>query len=154
MFTGDRSGDFLYRALWKAGFSNKPTATHRDDVLMLTNCAITATLHCAPSANKPVSEEIRNCTQWFEETVALVPAKVFLALGQIGWRTVVDHARRKGWYAERTLHFAHGALVELRETCRLIGSYHPSQRNVNTGRLTEAMFNDVLRCIGKILARD
>jgi uracil-DNA glycosylase family 4 len=154
MFTGDRSGDFLYRALWKAGFSNKPAATHRSDGLVLTDCAITAALHCAPPANKPTREEIHNCAHWFEETAALVPARIYLALGQFGWRAVIDLARRKDWYTGRIPRFAHGAAVELSDTRWLLGSYHPSQQNVFTGRLTEVMLDEVFQCVQKLLSRN
>ncbi len=151
MFTGDRSGDFLYRALWKAGFSNLPTATHREDGLTLSSCAITASLHCAPPNNKPNREEIHNCMGWYNETIALVPVKVFLALGYIGWRTVVDHARQNSWYPGRIPHFSHGAIVGLSDKRQLVGSYHPSQQNVFTGRLTEAMLDEIFRCVNELL---
>ena len=144
LFTGDRSGDFLYRALWKAGFSNTPHSKHREDGLTLHNCAITATLHCAPPANRPTAEEIRNCFHWFEETVAIFPLRVFLALGGIGWRTILSYAHNHGLYEKAMPEFQHGALVEFNNGCVLIGSYHPSQQNVFTRRLTEEMFDEIL----------
>lgn len=143
MFTGDRSGDFLYRALHRAGFANRPTATDRDDGLQLVDCAVTATVHCAPPGNKPTREEIDDCRAWFEQTAGLMPVKVFLALGRIGWRSVVDHARAAGWYTGRIPKFAHAAVVEFPEGRSLLGSYHPSQQNTFTGRLTEDMFDAV-----------
>ena len=145
MFTGDRSGQWLYRALHKAGFANQAESVSRDDDLQLTDCAITATLHCAPPANKPQPDELRNCRSWFEQTIDLVPAKVFLALGQIAWRAMVVEARRREWYQGPIPKFGHGALVALSPERWLLGSYHPSQQNTFTGRLTEKMLDAVFK---------
>ena len=145
MFTGDRSGDFLYKALWKAGFSSGPAATGRDDGLVLTGCAVTAALHCAPPANKPTPGELSNCARWLEETLALVPAGVVVALGQIAWRAFAGVASAKGWHGGRLPKFSHGADVRLEGGRLLIASYHPSQRNTFTGRMTEEMMDEVLR---------
>lgn len=143
MFTGDRSGDWLFRALHKAGFANQPTSTTRDDGLQLRGCVITATCHCAPPDNKPTADEIANCSEWFEQTVALLPVQVFVALGQIAWQKIVDHALAAGWLTGRRPKFAHGAEAELNDGRWLIGSYHPSQQNTFTGRLTEPMLDAV-----------
>ncbi|MGQ9617096.1 MAG: uracil-DNA glycosylase [Spirochaetota bacterium] len=151
LFTGDRSGDFLYRALWKAGFSNTFHSTHCEDGLILHNCAITATLHCAPPANRPGAEEIHNCYPWFEETVAILPVRVFLALGGIGWRTVINYARNRGLYEKAMPEFQHGAFVEFNNESLLLGSYHPSQQNVFTRRLTEEMFDEILMQVKSFL---
>lgn len=145
MFTGDRSGEFLYRALWKTGFGNSPTATDRYDGLVLTDCAVTAALHCAPPANKPAHGELENCAPWLEETIALVPARVFLALGLIAWRSLSGLFSAKGWHEGRSPAFAHGAEALLANERLLIASYHPSQRNTFTGRLTEGMLHEVFR---------
>ncbi|MFQ5733990.1 MAG: uracil-DNA glycosylase [Planctomycetaceae bacterium] len=153
MFTGDRSGDFLFRALHKAGFANQRTGTNRDDGLELIDCAITATCHCAPPGNKPTPEEVENCREWFTQTVELLPVRVFLALGQIGWRSVVDHARRAGWYSGRIPKFGHAAHVELATGQTLLGSYHPSQQNTFTGKLTEAMFDRVFALARELLSK-
>ncbi|MBS0264857.1 MAG: uracil-DNA glycosylase [Planctomycetes bacterium] len=143
MFTGDRSGEWLYRALFKAGFANQPHAEHRDDGLELIDCAITATCHCAPPDNRPLPAEIASCQAWFQQTVDLLPARVFLALGQIAWRTVVDELWRRQWLSGRLPKFGHGAVVSIADERVLIGSYHPSQQNTFTGRLTEEMLDQV-----------
>jgi len=144
MFTGDRSGDFLYRALHRAGLANQPHAVDANDGLELTSCAITATCHCAPPQNKPTRDEMQNCSIWLRETFDLVPARVFVALGSIAFSAVIDEARRRGWYTERKRpKFGHQAIVPLADGRSLIGSYHPSQQNTFTGVLTEAMFDAV-----------
>ena len=151
MFTGDRSGDFLFRALHNAGFANQPEATDREDGLQLTDCAITATCHCAPPANKPTREEIDHCREWFSKTVDMMPVRVFLALGQIGWRSVIDHARHAGWYEGPIPKFGHAATFEFDDGRTLLGSYHPSQQNTFTGKLTEAMFDAVFELAREII---
>lgn len=143
MFTGDRSGEWLYRALFKAGFASQPESTAADDPLTLRSCAITATSHCAPPDNKPLPEEISHCREWLTKTIDLLPVRVFLALGQIGWKSVVDEARTRGWWKGALPRFGHGAEVELQNGARLLASYHPSQQNTFTGRLTEPMFDAV-----------
>src|SRR4051794_38329863 len=112
VFTGDRSGDWLYRALYRAGFANQPQSIARGDGLRLTDCAVTAALHCAPPANKPLPEELANCHEWFRRTIDLLPVRVFVALGQIGWRAVLLEMRRREWHAGKLPQFKHGAMVE------------------------------------------
>jgi uracil-DNA glycosylase len=143
MFTGDRSGDFLFAALHRAGFANRPEGRERDDGLELIDCAITATCHCAPPDNKPTRDEIANCREWFTQTAELLPVRVFLALGQVGWRTVIDYARTAGWYTGRIPKFGHATQVQFATGQYLVGSYHPSQQNTFTGRLTAAMLDEV-----------
>ena len=143
MFTGDRSGEWLFRALFKAGFASVPHAEHRDDGLRLIDCAITATCHCAPPGNKPDPDEIVNCREWFQSTIDVLPLRVFVALGQIAWRAVVDESRRRGWWADKLPKFGHAAIAKLGNGCTLIGSYHPSQQNTFTGKLTEPMLDRV-----------
>ncbi|WP_298866610.1 uracil-DNA glycosylase [uncultured Gimesia sp.] len=147
MFTGDRSGDWLYRALHKAGFANQPKAENCSDGLQLRNCAITAACHCAPPANKPSREEIENCHDWLEQTVELLPVKVFLALGQIGWKSVIDFKKRQGELVSKRPPFVHGATFQFPNGHWLVGSYHPSQQNTFTGRLTEPMFDSVFELV-------
>lgn len=147
MFTGDRSGDWLYRALHKAGFANQPEAQSCSDGLRLQNCAITATCHCAPPANKPSRDEIEHCHTWMEQTVELLPVKVFLALGQIGWKSVLDFKKRQGQLNGKRPPFSHGANYQFSDGIWLVGSYHPSQQNTFTGRLTEPMFDSVFELV-------
>ena len=151
MFTGDRSGDWLYRALHKAGFASQPHATRADDGLTLTDCAITAACHCAPPDNKPTKDEIANCSDYFAATARQLPVQVFLALGQIGWRTVIDLARREGWYRGPIPKFGHAARLQLDTGQWLLGSFHPSQQNTFTGKLTEAMLDDVFAIARRLL---
>jgi uracil-DNA glycosylase family 4 len=153
MFTGDRSGDWLYRALHKVGFASRPAARSRDDGMQLNDCAITAACHCAPPANKPTPDEIAHCRGWLQETIDLLPVRVFLALGQIAWRTVLAESRRRGWLTGPSPRFGHAARVELSDERWLVGSYHPSQQNTFTGRLTERMFDDVFRIARGLLQR-
>ena len=152
VFTGDRSGDWLFRALHKAGFANQATSTARDDSMRLTDCAITAVAHCAPPANRPTVREIANCRTWFEQTVNSLPVEIFLALGQIAWQAVVREARRRAWLDGRAKKFRHGAIQPLAGGRWLLGSYHPSQQNTFTGRLTEPMFDEVFRRARKLLS--
>ncbi|MEA2126995.1 MAG: uracil-DNA glycosylase [Solirubrobacteraceae bacterium] len=144
MFTGDRSGDFLYAALHRAGYANQPTATHRDDGLTLTDCFITAPVRCAPPANKPLPAERANCAPWLDAELAeLTNARVLLCLGAIGWAAAL-RARPEPAPRPRPK-FGHGA--EVPGDLTLVGSFHVSQQNTFTGRLTPAMFDSVLaRC--------
>ena len=143
MFTGDRSGDWLYRALHRAGFASQAESTSAADGLTLIDCAITAACHCAPPGNKPTREETENCRTWFEQTTDVLPLRLFLALGQIAWRSVIDLARLRGWYDGPIPKFAHDAVIELTDGRHLLGSYHPSQQNTFTGRLTESRLDDI-----------
>jgi uracil-DNA glycosylase len=152
MFTGDRSGDWLYKALFKAGFANQPHSVSIDDGLQLIDCAITAAVHCAPPDNKPTPRETANCQAWLNQTVDLLNPRVMLALGQIGFRAAVAQAKRRGWYSGPMPKFGHGALVELKENRWLLASYHPSQQNTFTGKLTEAMLDRVFTTARKLLA--
>jgi uracil-DNA glycosylase family 4 len=152
MFTGDRSGEWLYRALHKAGFANQPTSVRRDDGLALTDCAISAVCHCAPPDNKPTIEEVANCRPWLAETIDLAEPRVFLALGQIAWKAVLAEARRRNWHVGKQPKFGHGAVTSLTDCRWLIGSYHPSQQNTFTGKLTEPMFDAVFAKVRELLS--
>jgi uracil-DNA glycosylase family 4 len=153
MFTGDRSGDFLYAALRKAGFANQSTSLHRNDGLRLENAYITATCRCAPPDNKPLPTEISNCRGYLERELEILQPKAILALGKIAWDGYLDILRQRGAIASRALYqFAHGAEAEVAPgTPRLFGVYHPSQQNTQTGRVTPAMYAQVLRRIRRFL---
>jgi uracil-DNA glycosylase family 4 len=151
MFTGDRSGDWLYRALHKVGLASQPGSVDRHDSLKLTDCAITAVCHCAPPDNKPQPREIANCRTWLQKTVNLVQPRVVLALGGIAWKAALDECFRRGWLSGKRPKFAHGAEVEMDGGLWLLGSYHPSQQNTFTGKLTEKMFDAVFRRARQLL---
>ncbi len=143
VFTGDRSGDWLFRALHKAGFANQPTSISADDGLKLIDCAITAAAHCAPPDNKPTLEEICNCRPWLDETFDQLKPRVIIALGQVGFKVSLAQAKRLGWFHGSLPKFGHATVVELAEQRSIIASYHPSQQNTFTGKLTEPMFDRV-----------
>jgi uracil-DNA glycosylase family 4 len=143
MFTGDRSGEWLYRALFKAGFANQPTSTEMNDGLELLNCAITAICHCAPPDNKPLPSEIANCRRWLIDSIDVYRPKVFVALGQLAFKAVIGEARRRAWLSGGVPKFAHAAMAPLAGGRSLVASYHPSQQNTFTGKLTEPMFDKV-----------
>ena len=152
-FTGDRSGDFLYAALYEAGFANQPTSVHRDDGLQLTNAFIAATVRCAPPANKPLPSEILNCREYLERELVLLKPKVVLALGKIAWDAYLDILKIDGVIASRAKFlFGHGAEAQLPGgRPRLVGVYHPSQQNTQTGRVTAQMYTQVLQRVRTLL---
>ena len=156
VFTGDRSADFLYAALYKAGFANQATSVRRDDGLVLNNVFIAAAVRCAPPANKPLPSEILNCRGYMERELALLKPRVILALGKIAWDAYLDILKSEGVIASRTKFvFAHGAVAKIPgDGPRLVGVYHPSQQNTQTGKLTPAMYTKVLNQIRRILRDD
>ncbi len=145
MFTGDRSGDWLYRALHRAGFANQSTSTDRHDGLRLTDCLITAAAHCAPPGNKPTPEEMTQCRPYFlDELERLKRLRVVVCLGQVGFNTYLKSRKELGMDIPKPApKFGHGKTTELSGGIALIGSYHPSQQNTFTGRLTEDMLDAV-----------
>jgi len=152
IFTGDRSGDFLYAGLHRAGFANQPTSQHRDDGLTLQGVYITCAARCAPPDNKPLPEELARCAPFLDRELALLPARVFLALGAIGWNAALVALARSGTVLPTPRPaFGHGAEVPLPGGRTLVGCYHVSQQNTQTGRLTPAMFDAVMARIRRLL---
>jgi uracil-DNA glycosylase family 4 len=153
VFTGDRSGDFLYAALYKAGFANQSTSLHRDDGLELRNAYIAATIRCAPPENKPLPEEILNCRGYLERELEISRPKAVLALGRIAWDAYLEILKGHRMIPSRAAYvFAHGAEAKLPPPyARLFGVYHPSQQNTQTGRVTQAMYAQVLRRVRQFL---
>jgi len=169
MFTGDRSGEWLFNALYQFGFANQPNSLRRDDDFKLDNCYITATIRCAPPKNKPLPKEIENCRPYFlEELDLLKKVEVIVLLGQIAFTQTLKSLRLKG-YDVPPLSFGHGKSYLLSrklptpvwnglkpfhtelQTISLITTYHPSQQNTQTGKLTRPMFHRVFKMIKKKL---
>jgi uracil-DNA glycosylase family 4 len=152
MFTGDNSGNWLYRALYKAGFANQPTSAGRDDGLALSDCYVTATLRCAPPLNKPTLREIHTCRPFLLRELELLPnIRVVVGLGKIGFTAAIDAFRATGRadFPARPS-FSHCA-VHRSGPLTFIASFHPSQQNTFTGRLTEPMFDRVFRTARRVL---
>jgi len=156
VFTGDRSGDFLFKALYKGGFANQPTSATRNDGLQLRNAYIAAAARCAPPDNKPLPSEIENCRDYLKRELDILQPKATLALGKIAWDAYLNLLKNEGKIASRaTYKFGHGAEVEIAaDLPRLFGVYHPSQQNTQTGRVTEAMYAKVLGRIRRFLERE
>jgi uracil-DNA glycosylase family 4 len=156
VFTGDSSGDLLYRVLHQAGFANRPESQHRDDGLQLMDAWISAAVRCAPPANKPTTEEIETCRPFLERELALLPRlRVFVALGKIAFDNWLTILRCRGLIASRAAYvFSHGAEFEIPGAPLLISSYHPSRQNTQTGRLTEEMLLQVFLRAREVLDAD
>lgn len=144
-FTGDGSGDFLYPVLHEAGFASLSQASSRDDGMHLTDLWITSVVRCAPPANKPTLEELRTCSAWMDDEMALLKnLRVVVCLGRIAFDGLLAYEQRKGKKLVRGNYiFAHGAEYKLPSGLTAISSYHPSLQNTNTGKLTRPMFLDV-----------
>jgi uracil-DNA glycosylase len=141
-FTGDASGKFMYPILYEAGFSNQPTATDREDGLELKNLYITAAARCAPPDNKPLPQELANCAPYLDrEMNGLKNLKVVVALGRIAFEAYLNYLKRRGLLRSKGLYqFKHGAIYEMPDGKTLVASYHPSNQNTQTGKLTREMF--------------
>jgi uracil-DNA glycosylase len=144
IFTGDRSGDWLFAALHRAGYANQPQSVSRDDGLTLRDCYVTASVRCAPPGNRPLPEERDNCLPYFERELSLLRhARVIVCLGSFAWGAALRALAALGEGVPRPRpRFAHGAAVAV-GGWTLLGCYHPSQQNTFTGRLTETMLDDV-----------
>lgn len=143
VFTGDRSGEWLFRSMFKAGLASQPTSNYRDDGLKLINARIFSAVRCAPPDNKPTTEERDTCSPWIMREIQLLNPKVYVALGSFAWAAVLATLSELGHRVPSPRpKFGHGAEAQLGEIT-LIGSYHPSQQNTFTGRLTEEMLDEV-----------
>jgi uracil-DNA glycosylase len=153
MFTGDRSGDWLYEALCRFDFSNQPTSIAIDDGLAVKNCLITAVLRCAPPDNKPLPEEVLNCRGYLQQELKLASRKrIIIALGQIAFTAFQKNWREMGESPGDTrLEFHHGGEWKMPGGITLMSSYHPSQQNTQTGKLTRPMFHQIFRRAHSIL---
>lgn len=149
VFTGDRSGDFLYNALFKAGFANQPLSKSSDDGMKLYETYVTAAVKCAPPDNKPTTDETSNCSGYLAAEIDALPLlKAVLCLGQFAFNAVMKTFRNKYGQPKSRPSFAHGRVIRLgNEVPLIICSYHPSPRNTQTGKLTEKMFLSVLKTI-------
>ena len=160
MFTGDRSGDVLYAALYRAGLASQPTSTHVADGLTVRDIRITAPVHCAPPDNQPTPAERDTCAPYLRrELELLTDLSVIVVLGGFGWQSLLAGLHRQGWDLPRPRpRFGHGAEAVVRRpggrAVTLLGCYHVSQQNTFTGRLTPAMLDDVFRRAGSLSARD
>lgn len=144
MFTGDRSGDFLYASLHRTGFANQPTSTSRGDGLTLSGCLITAVARCAPPANRPTPAEVANCSRWLRPELTGPSVRVVVALGGLAYGQVLRLGEEIGWSVPRPRpRFGHGTELVLGDGPVLLGAYHPSQQNTFTGRLTEEMLDGI-----------
>jgi uracil-DNA glycosylase family 4 len=151
-FTGDSSGNFMYPVLHETGFANQTTATRRDDGLVLKDLYITAAARCAPPDNKPLPQELANCATFLDrELQGLKGLRVIVALGKIGFDAYLNHLTRQGIIERKTgFIFQHGAKYEMPDRRVLLASYHPSNQNTQTGKLTRAMFLEIFKEAAKI----
>ncbi len=151
-FTGDASGNFMYPVLQETGFANQPTATGRDDGLKLTDMYITAAVRCAPPDNKPLPEELAACSHFLDRELAgLQSVKVVVALGKIGFDAYLNYLKRTGLLqSKKGYEFKHGASYRLPDGKVLLASYHPSNQNTQTGKLTRKMFVKIFEEAAKI----
>ena len=145
MFTGDRSGDWLYRAMWRAGLASRPESSCRDDGLTLSGAWVTAPVRCAPPQNKPTVDERDACAVWFDRELDLLEPAVLVALGDFAYRSIWRYLRDRDHDMPRPRpRFAHGLEVDIAGGPVILASFHPSQQNTFTGRLTEEMLDSVL----------
>lgn len=160
VFTGDRSGDWLFAALHRVGLANQPTSTHADDGLELFGVRVLAAVRCAPPANQPTPAERDTCAPWADRELELLAPtmRVLVCLGGFGWQAGVRALRDRGYAVPSSARFGHGAEVTAAgpgeaEDVTLLGCYHPSQQNTFTGRLTEPMTDAVLARAAELAGR-
>ena len=155
MFTGDASGNFLFPVLHEAGFASQPHATDRHDGLKLTDAYITASARCAPPDNKPLPEELANCAPYLDrELENLKRVKVVVALGRIGFETYLNYLQRRSLIqTKKPYAFSHGKQYAMPDGKALLASYHPSNQNTQTGKLTRKMFLDIFRKAARLVRK-
>jgi uracil-DNA glycosylase family 4 len=153
-FTGDASGKFMFPVLHKTGFASQPNGERVDDGLRLIDCYITATVRCAPPDNKPTPEEIAACASFLDrELAALKKLKVVVALGRIGFEAYLNYIKRQGFsISKKDYLFGHSAEYKMPNGVTLLASYHPSNQNTATGKLTEKMFTEIFLSARKLAA--
>lgn len=152
IFTGDRSGDWLFAALWRTGFANQPESIRRGDGLRLSGCYITAAVRCAPPQNKPKPGERDNCLPYLVRELALLRSlRVIVCLGSFAWEVAFRALAARGASVKPRPRFGHGASAPVADY-QLLGCYHPSQQNTFTGRLTEPMIDGVLQRARELVA--
>lgn len=154
-FTGDASGNFMYPILYEAGFASQPNATDRNDGMKLKGLYITAAVRCAPPDNKPLPSELANCAPYLDREIEILSrVKVVVALGRIGFEAYLNHLKRAGLIdSKKPYLFQHGAHYKMPDGKTLLASYHPSNQNTQTGKLTKKMFSEIFRGAAR-LARD
>ena len=154
-FTGDASGKFMYPVLHETGFASQPNATDRNDGLILKNLYITAAVRCAPPDNKPLPQELAECSHFLDREIAgLGEVRVVVALGKIGFDAYLNYLKRRGLLAsKKDFVFKHGASYRLPDGKVLLASYHPSNQNTQTGKLTRQMFIEIFQEAAKIADR-
>ncbi len=151
-FTGDSSGNFMYPVLHRTGFASQAKATHRGDGLLLTGAYITAAVRCAPPGNKPLPDEIAACAPFLDREIAgLRNVKVVVALGRIGFDAYLNYLKRRGQLkSKKEYPFGHGVEYQMPDGRILLASYHPSNQNTQTGKLTEKMFTKIFERARKL----
>lgn len=151
-FTGDASGKFMYPVLYETGFANQPNATDRNDGLELKDLYITAAVRCAPPENKPLPSELANCAPYLDREIeGLRTLKVVVALGKIGFDAYLNYLKRRGQLASKQAYaFRHGAEYRMPDGKLLLASYHPSNQNTQTGKLTRPMFVQIFKEAARI----
>ena len=154
MFTGDSSGQFLYAGLYRAGFANQPAGETKEDGLRLRGAYIVAAARCVPPDNRPTPHELSRCAAFLDRELELLPVRVLLALGAIAWDASLRHLERRGLPIPRPRPvFAHGAQLSIPGAPVLLGCYHVSRQNTQTGKFTEAMWDQILARTKELLSR-